>query len=60
MNKIDCPRCKSIMIPVKFEQKEYNNGIPTGRKKVAVSHFLCENCGKETIVDDSFDGPWYY
>lgn len=34
--------------------------MKTGRKRQAVSHLICEDCLKQQIVDNSFDGEWYY
>lgn len=56
-----CSRCNSILQKIWFIQKEYDHkGIPTGREKKAVSHLLCNTCGKEEIIDGSFDGEWYF
>lgn len=59
----DCPicgRCGEQMEPVWFTEKEYINGVYTGRIRHALSHFICTSCGDKEIVDDSFDGEWYY
>lgn len=50
--------CEHNLQPVYFQEKEYNNGVFTGRSRRAVSHLFCEKCQKQVIVDDSFDGPW--
>lgn len=44
------------------EEKIYKDGfkVKTGRYRKAVSHLICENCGKNHCVDDTFDGDWYY
>ena len=47
-----------------FEETEYKtvNGFRsrTGRYRKAVSHLVCQDCGKNICVDESFDGDWYY
>lgn len=55
--------CGAPLVPIWFTEFEYaqtNTGLQykTGRHRRAVSHLLCENCGREFPVDDSFDGPW--
>jgi hypothetical protein len=59
--KIDVPICcGKPMSKIWFTESEYSKGIKTGRTRRAVSHLLCDSCGKEEIVDDSFDTPWSY
>ena len=59
----DCS-CGYPLEPVYFEEQEYKvisgSMIKTGRYRNAVSHLICENCGKNHCVDDTFDGKWYY
>lgn len=54
--------CGCSLKPVRFREKERNvvKGVMTftGRTRLAVSHLVCDACGKEFPVDDSFDGPW--
>jgi hypothetical protein len=55
-----CEVCDTGLNPVYFTEEEKNkSGWPTGRKRRAVSHLVCEHCGKKVIVDDSFDGAWH-
>lgn len=56
--------CGYHLEPVYFEEQEEKickDGFryKTGRYRKAVSHLVCENCGKNHCVDDTFDGPWY-
>ena len=56
--------CGGELYPIWFTEYEYKvvNGsrYNTGRKRSAVSHLVCEQCLKNHVVDDSFDGNWYY
>jgi uncharacterized protein with PIN domain len=54
-----CDKCGNITVKIWFKEIEYRKGIPTGRERNAVSHMLCENCGKTFCVDDTFDGDWH-
>lgn len=58
----NCPECGSVLRPVWFTEKEYENVtgflIPTGRTKKACNYLFCEMCGHKETVDDTFDGPW--
>lgn len=57
-----CDRCGGRLIPIWFTEEEadtFDGAIRlTGRIRKACSHLVCENCLKNFIVDDSFDGPW--
>lgn len=59
----ECSRCGGTLSPVMFEEKERKiingNMIYTGRKRMAVSHLVCEDCLSNECVDDSYDGNWY-
>lgn len=54
--------CGGLLRPVWFREEEtaieYGCLIKTGRYRRAVSHLVCEECLRNFIVDDSFDGPW--
>ena len=55
-----CKRCDFPFSPVHFldeERDKYNR--KTGRVRRAVSHLVCECCGKQECVDDTFDGPFF-
>lgn len=56
--------CGHELEPVYFEEEEYvvNSGrmTKTGRVRKAVSHLICESCGKSHCVDDTFDRSWYH
>lgn len=52
--------CGYPLAPVWFMEKEYREGHPTGRERKAASHLICESCGTQYTVDDTFDGPWRY
>lgn len=58
-----CDRCRVTMKPYYFTEEEYKyyqgRMYKTGRKKRAVSHFVCPLCLKNEAVDDTFDGRWY-
>lgn len=57
----ECPRCGETLSPVRFVEREYNGGIPTGRARLNVDYLLCDSCGKKECVDgESFAGPWSY
>ncbi len=63
MNKYGECKCGTPLVPIFFTEFEYaqtSMGIryKTGRHRRAVSHLLCENCGRQYPIDDSFDGPW--
>lgn len=55
--------CGNELSPVWFTEYETEKiggySYKTGRKRRACSHLICENCGKEYCVDDTFDGEWY-
>lgn len=55
--------CGGILEGVFFEMQEskINGGIMihTNRYKRACSHMVCQDCGRNHAVDDSFDGDWY-
>ena len=59
-----CPYCNGELRPIWFIEEEtvVRSGhlMKTGRKRQAVSHLICEDCLKQQIVDNSFDGEWYY
>lgn len=56
---MQCDRCHSTFITkVRFLEEERIKGRKTGRVRDAVSHLLCEECGRSFAVDDTFDGPW--
>lgn len=51
--------CSAPLVPIWFTEHERDrHGIKTGRKRTACSHLLCEYCGKQYPVDDTFDGEW--
>ena len=56
-----CNDCDYPFSPVPFldEERDKHNRL-TGRVRKAVSHLVCECCGKNSCVDDTFDGPWYF
>lgn len=57
-----CDYCGGELYPVWFTEEETNiehgSMYKTGRRRRAVSHLVCEQCLKNFVVDDSFDGPW--
>ena len=59
-----CPYCNGNLKPIWFKKKKkvVRSGhlMKTGRKRQAVSYLICEDCLEQQIVDDSFDGEWYY
>ena len=56
-----CDYCNGKLTPVWFiEEERDNHNIKTGRERQAVSHLVCSNCLANFVVDDSFDGAWYY
>ena len=55
-----CARCDFPFSPVHFLDEERDkHHLLTGRVRKAVSHLVCECCGKNECVDDTFDGPWF-
>lgn len=58
---VECPKCKSIMIPIWFTEEEEKiiNGCRyrTGRKRRALSHLECPCCFHKEAVDGSFNEP---
>lgn len=63
MNKYGQCECGNNLIPIWFEEKEYETTCDgfryaTGRVRTACSHLTCEYCGKNYCVDDSYDLPW--
>lgn len=62
MNKLGlCSKCLKDLSPVWFEEIEYDKyHRQTGRKRMAISHLLCEYCGHTECIDDSFDAQWHY
>lgn len=61
MNFSTCHQCGGGIQAIRFMEPERDrHNILTGRVRNAVSHLECENCLKCFIVDDSFDGEWYY
>ena len=55
-----CKRCDFPFVPVHFiEEERDKQHMKTGRVRRAVSHLLCESCGKQECVDDTFDGQWF-
>lgn len=55
-----CSRCDYPFAPVYFMEEERDkNHFLTGRVRRACSHLVCECCGKNECVDDTFDGPWF-
>lgn len=61
-----CKHCDCTMEPIWFEEKELRRNsydgqlYPTGRKRIACSHFTCPECLRNECADNSFDGPWHY
>ena len=55
----NCSFCGGKLIAEWFVDKEYKNGIQTGRERMAISCLFCEDCFKVYTVDYSFDGKWY-
>lgn len=57
-------RCEDCNIPLAIgdtgKEYEYRNGCKTGRVKIIVGYLICPNCLQKYIVDDTFDGDWYY
>lgn len=55
--------CGYSLSPVYFEEREsiIRDGhlTWTNRYKKACSHLVCESCGKNYCVDNTFDGNWY-
>lgn len=43
-------------------EEEFNpkSNTPTGRVRSIVGYLICPMCLKKFVVDDSFDGNWYY
>lgn len=59
--EMTCDSCGGRIIPIRFIEHERDTySILTGRVKNAVSHLECNFCMKKIIIDDSFDGDWYY
>ena len=55
-----CKRCDFPFAPVYFmEEERTKQNVLTGRVRKACSHLVCESCGKEECVDDTFDGQWF-
>lgn len=55
-----CSRCNYSLSPVYFREEERNKqNVLTGRVRKACSHLVCECCGKQECVDDTFDGPFF-
>ena len=48
-----CDKCGGNLSKVWFVEKEREHGRETGRVRDAVSHLVCDWCGKKHIVDDS-------
>lgn len=60
MNYGKC-ECGRPLIPIWYKEKERDsNGIVTDRERIACSYLLCESCGRNYTVDDSFDSEWRY
>lgn len=59
----NCPYCGGKLHPVWFTDEEtqviHGSLIKTGRKRRAISHLVCEDCFRNQIIDDSYDGNWY-
>lgn len=61
MNFGNCHRCGGKVCAIRFIEPERDrNNILTGRVRNAVSHLECDHCLKHFVIDDSFDGAWYY
>lgn len=65
VNYGSCDVCGCGLSPVWFEEieeidKKNQPRYVTGRVRMACSYLFCENCGRKYMVDDTFDGPWYY
>jgi hypothetical protein len=57
-----CDICGTPLQVAWFIDKEFypNSNTPTGRTKFAIDFLYCPYCGKQIIVDDSFDKNWSY
>lgn len=41
-----------------FIEREYSQGIPTGRVRTAASSLTCPSCLKNYVIDATFDSGW--
>jgi ribosomal protein S27E len=55
MDSIRCSKCNDEMIPIMFEEEEYDKFfLPTGRTRIACDYLECPSCGNEQTVDGDF------
>ena len=53
-----CPYCGASLRPEWFEEDEFRDGHPTGRKRLAGAILFCIKCFSRFNVDDTFDYGW--